>query len=131
MSRPSRVVVSSLPATCPPDVADAAGMDRLDARVLPLRGDAMTACFARALDALCAGSSSSANPVPVADGPARAPLGEETSEQPSVACGACAGRVGLRDFVLIGGSRMTRTADCPQCGETTAISLAFKGNYSC
>jgi len=115
--------VSSTRATYPPGVADVADTDRPDAAGLPLRGDATTACFARALDALCAGLSSQAIPAAVADAAARAPSGEERAQQPSVACGACAGRIGLRDFVLIGGTRVTRTADCPQCGETTAISL--------
>lgn len=123
MSRPSWVVVSSPQASYPPDAADVADPDRPDAQVVPLRADAMTACFARALDALCAGLSLTAEPAPVADDAAGALLSDEPAQQPSVACGACAGRIGLRDFVLIGGSRVTRTADCPQCGETTAISL--------
>ena len=116
--------MSSAQASYPPGVADVADADRTDAAVLSLRGDATTACFARALDALCAGSFSQANPAAVADPAARVPLGDERAQQPSVACGACAGRIGLGDFVLIGGTRVTRTADCPQCGETTAISLA-------
>jgi len=116
--------VSSPRASYPPDSPDVADADRPDAEVLPLRGDATTACFARALDALCAGLSSQAKPAVVADAAARAPLGAKRAQQPSVACGGCAGRIGLSDFVLVGGSHMTRTADCPQCGETMVISPA-------
>ena len=42
----------------------------------------------------------------------------------SVACGACGERIGLADFVLLGGRNMARAADCGGCGETTVISLA-------
>lgn len=90
--------MSSPQASNPPGPAEVAETDRPDASVLPLRREA------------------------AGDAPA-APPSEEPTQHPSVACGACAGRIGLRDFVLVGGSRVTRTADCPQCGETTAISL--------
>jgi diguanylate cyclase (GGDEF)-like protein len=42
----------------------------------------------------------------------------------SVACGACAGRVPLTEFVLELTARMTRSADCPNCGATTLIQLS-------
>lgn len=42
----------------------------------------------------------------------------------SVACGACGERIGLPDFVLVGGPSVSRVADCPACGESTVISLA-------
>jgi hypothetical protein len=86
-------------------------------------GEPVTASFAHAVDALCAGLFTSADPAPRTGDPVPRRESEE-HERSSVACGACAGRIALRDFVLIGGSRITRTADCPQCGETTAISLA-------
>jgi diguanylate cyclase (GGDEF)-like protein len=41
----------------------------------------------------------------------------------SVACGACGGRVALADFVLELTARMTRSADCAECGATTLIQL--------
>jgi diguanylate cyclase (GGDEF)-like protein len=43
---------------------------------------------------------------------------------PSVACGACAGRVPLADFVVELTARMTRSADCPACGAATLIQLS-------
>jgi len=43
--------------------------------------------------------------------------------QPSVACGMCGGRVRLDEFVLELNARMTRCADCPNCGATTVIQL--------
>jgi diguanylate cyclase (GGDEF)-like protein len=46
------------------------------------------------------------------------------SQPASVACGACGGRISLQEFVVVGGSRVTRTADCPACGEVTLIRLA-------
>jgi diguanylate cyclase (GGDEF)-like protein len=45
-------------------------------------------------------------------------------QRTSVACGACGGRVDLSEFVLELTPRMTRSADCPDCGETTMIQLA-------
>jgi diguanylate cyclase (GGDEF)-like protein len=42
----------------------------------------------------------------------------------SVACGACGGRVPLTEFVLELTARMTRSADCPNCGATTLIELS-------
>lgn len=45
-------------------------------------------------------------------------------QRPSVGCGACGGRVALSDFVLELTVRMTRKADCPDCGATTMIQLA-------
>jgi diguanylate cyclase (GGDEF)-like protein len=42
----------------------------------------------------------------------------------SVACGACGSRVPLTEFVVELTSRMTRTADCPDCGATTLIQLS-------
>lgn len=41
----------------------------------------------------------------------------------SVGCGMCGGRVALADFVLELTARMTRTADCADCGATTVIEL--------
>ena len=45
------------------------------------------------------------------------------TRRPSVACGACGGRVALVEFVVQLTDRMTRAADCPDCGETTVIEL--------
>lgn len=42
----------------------------------------------------------------------------------SVACGACGGRVALAEFVLELTARMTRSADCPDCGATTLVQLS-------
>jgi diguanylate cyclase (GGDEF)-like protein len=42
----------------------------------------------------------------------------------SVACGACGGRVLLTEFVIELTARMTRSADCPDCGATTLIQLS-------
>jgi diguanylate cyclase (GGDEF)-like protein len=42
---------------------------------------------------------------------------------PSVACGACGGRIDLAEFVLELTHLMTRTADCQECGATTLIQL--------
>ena len=42
----------------------------------------------------------------------------------SVACGACGSRVPLTEFVLELTARMTRSADCPNCGATTLIQLS-------
>jgi diguanylate cyclase (GGDEF)-like protein len=42
----------------------------------------------------------------------------------SVACGACGGRVPLTEFVVELTARMTRSADCPNCGATTLIQLS-------
>jgi len=88
------------------------------------RGERVTAPFARAPDAMCAGQFKSADPAPSTGNPVPRTVSSERAQRPSVACGVCAARVALRDFVLIGGRRVTRTADCPQCGATTAISLA-------
>ena len=49
------------------------------------------------------------------------PAGLQSS---SVACGGCGGRVALADFVLELTARMTRSADCAECGATTLIQLA-------
>jgi diguanylate cyclase (GGDEF)-like protein len=49
------------------------------------------------------------------------PQGER---RPSVACGGCGGRVALAEFVLALTARMTRSADCPDCGATTVIQLS-------
>jgi diguanylate cyclase (GGDEF)-like protein len=48
----------------------------------------------------------------------------DRSLEPSVACGACGNRVPLADFVMELTARMTRSADCPECGATTVIELA-------
>jgi diguanylate cyclase (GGDEF)-like protein len=45
-------------------------------------------------------------------------------QRASVACGACGGRVALTDFVLELTARLTRSADCAECGATTLIQLA-------
>jgi diguanylate cyclase (GGDEF)-like protein len=42
----------------------------------------------------------------------------------SVACGACGGRVPLTEFVVELSARMTRSADCPNCGATSLIQLS-------
>jgi predicted RNA-binding Zn-ribbon protein involved in translation (DUF1610 family) len=42
----------------------------------------------------------------------------------SVACGRCATRISLGDFVVVQLKSATRVADCPRCGETTIIRLA-------
>jgi hypothetical protein len=55
--------------------------------------------------------------------PTPAPAPPDGTRQPSVACGACGGRVALADFVVELSDRMTRSADCPECGETTVIQL--------
>ena len=49
------------------------------------------------------------------------PAGLQSS---SVACGGCGGRVALADFVVELTARMTRSADCSECGATTLIQLA-------
>jgi len=41
-----------------------------------------------------------------------------------VSCGVCGGGVPLGEFVLQATERMTRAADCPDCGATTLIQLA-------
>lgn len=66
----------------------------------------------RRLGQLSVGRQSSAVPLP--------PAGLHNS---SVACGACGGRVALADFVLELTARMTRSADCAECGATTLIQL--------
>ena len=43
--------------------------------------------------------------------------------EPSVACGACGGRIALADFALELTARVTRSADCGECGATTVIQL--------
>jgi diguanylate cyclase (GGDEF)-like protein len=42
----------------------------------------------------------------------------------SVACGVCAARISLVDFVVTSDALMTRAAECPGCGEMTLIRLA-------
>jgi diguanylate cyclase (GGDEF)-like protein len=42
----------------------------------------------------------------------------------SVACGACGGRVPLTEFIVELTARVTRSADCPNCGATTLIQLS-------
>jgi diguanylate cyclase (GGDEF)-like protein len=49
------------------------------------------------------------------------PAGLQSS---SVACGGCGGRVAMADFVVELTARMTRSADCAECGATTLIQLA-------
>ena len=48
----------------------------------------------------------------------------ERVHKSSVACGACGGRVALAESVLELTARMTRSADCPDCGATTLIQLS-------
>lgn len=52
------------------------------------------------------------------------PAPPAVTREPSVACGVCAGRVPLADFVVELTARMTRSADCPNCGATTLIQLS-------
>jgi diguanylate cyclase (GGDEF)-like protein len=54
-----------------------------------------------------------------------APTQPAATRAPSVACGACGGRVPLTEFVVELTARMTRSADCPDCGATTLIQLSF------
>jgi len=115
--------VSSPQASYPRRPADLAEADRQDAVEMSRGGDAVTAPFARALDALCAGLFTSAEPAPRVLNAAPRRVSDEREQRSSVACGLCAGRIALGDFVFIGGGCATRTADCPQCGATTAISL--------
>jgi diguanylate cyclase (GGDEF)-like protein len=53
-----------------------------------------------------------------------APTLPAATREPSVACGACAGRVPLTEFVVELTARMTRSADCPNCGATTLSQLS-------
>jgi diguanylate cyclase (GGDEF)-like protein len=52
-----------------------------------------------------------------------APARQGVTRQPSVACGACGERVGLADFVVELSERVTRSAECTDCGATTVIQL--------
>ena len=45
-------------------------------------------------------------------------------EEHSLACGHCAARIALRDFVMVQPRTARRVADCPRCGETTIVQLA-------
>jgi len=73
----------------------------------------------------------SASNNPVSRGPRARPA--PARRDPSIACGACAGRIALAEFVFpdvapagivrANGHPMARTADCPSCGETTVIAL--------
>jgi diguanylate cyclase (GGDEF)-like protein len=53
----------------------------------------------------------------------RAPAPQSVTRQPSVACGACGERVALADFVVELSERVTRSAECTDCGATTVIEL--------
>lgn len=53
-----------------------------------------------------------------------APIPPTATSDSSVACGACAERVPLTEFVVELTARMTRSADCPNCGATTLIQLS-------
>lgn len=53
-----------------------------------------------------------------------APTPPPGASRSSVACGACGGRVPLTEFVVELTARMTRSADCPDCGATTLIQLS-------
>lgn len=55
------------------------------------------------------------------------PPSHDREQHATVACGACGGRVSLVEFVLELTDRITRSADCPDCGATTIIELAQSG----
>ena len=63
-----------------------------------------------------------------ADGSTRSlaepPALSHNSSRTSLACGACGGRIPISAFTLLHPARMTRSADCPACGETTLVQLA-------